>query len=259
MGSKDSPRGLDADVEYDLWLDHQEELADRPPAVWWDDHLADIGTKRAKQAAAALRRITGNGCPPVVVLEALWVVSDYKAHPPSSRHVLLAHAEHIQQLIDAAEKAANDLLFYGAPEKLSRAIRTVCESGPSCVTELRADADKLRRNRDRLLTAAIFALLREVARATGTAQYRDVRILLAAVGVNRSEGALKVLASRAGGGLSPRPAKKPPQPRRPRGRPHNPNAIRNKGPREVAIGTAAELEALEAAVRAPRRGNRRHL
>jgi hypothetical protein len=247
MDSEDSRHVLDGDLEYELWLDHQEELADRPPAVWWDDHLSDIGPRRAEQAEAALRRITGKGCPHVVALEALRVVSDYKAHPPTTRHVLLAHADHVRPLIDAAETVANDLVFYRAADELTRAIRTVCASGPGYLADLRADADKLRRNRDTVMNGAIFTLLRAVARATGKRHYRDVHVLLGAVGVNRSEDALKVLAFRARGGLSlppAKPAKPPSKPRGRRGRPRNPNVIRKKGPREITVGTAADLDAV---------------
>jgi hypothetical protein len=91
-----------------------------------------------------------------------------------------------------------------------------------------------------------------VARAAGAPCYREVTILLRAVEVQRSVGALKQLARRAG--LSrPRP-KRPPKPRNPRGRPRNPNVIRNKGKQTIRMGTGEEVHA--AALRG-RRGGRR--
>ena len=157
IDSEGSPPDLDP--EYDSYRDWQERLADRPPAEWWDDHLSGMETAQAKQAEAALQRITRRGCPPVVVLEPLREVWDYTEHPPVPRYVVLAHAEHIQRLIEAAANVADDLLFYGADGRLIRAVHTVNQSAPSRLADLKANADLQRRAGDAPLNSAIFAVL----------------------------------------------------------------------------------------------------
>ena len=208
IDSEGSPPDLDP--EYDWSRDWQERLADRPPAEWWDDHLSGMETAQAKQAEAALQRITRRGCPPVVVLEPLREVWDYTEHPPVPRYVVLAHAEHIQRLIEAAANVADDLLFYGADRKVN-------QGGPHGQS-IRSQPSRRPESECRPATACWgctaeqchLVCCKAVAHATGSPHSRDVTILLRAVRVQRSEGALKQLARRAGGGLSRPRAKRPP-------------------------------------------------
>jgi hypothetical protein len=148
------------------WLIREEELDDQPPALWWEEHLSRIRPGRAEQAEGALRRTTSRGRNRGEVLAALrWVSNDKRALPMRRRH-LLARAEELRRLLDAARKTKIDVLRYPVV-RLHIAVQTILDDAPDHLAALKKDADARRRDREGPMNSVIVELLREVARAAG--------------------------------------------------------------------------------------------
>jgi len=248
VNSEDS-EPFDHELDYELFLQREEDKANRSPAEWWDDLLDSLSPPVREEATRAVDFLVSAGCRRGDLLQGMRAISDY-CYPTPSRDTLLAHARKAEDLRRRSADLCDRLLLFGS-EAASTVVQVLHELDPALeahIADLTHRAGAIRRDSNMALNREIYRLVRQVERATGQAHYAHLRKLLEAVGVIRTPGALKALASRKARKAGDTRRKKTTVRlvrKKTRGRPRKNEAMKRHGGREVRIGDDDALAALE--------------
>jgi hypothetical protein len=243
------PGPADHELDLQLFLDREEEKADRLPDEWWEDRLDSLVPEVAEQARQSLAFLVNPHCLRVDVLEALRAVRDHREHYTPPREAVIAQARSMRATQQDCADLSLAVSFFGCGAKLEQLLDAVTSELDAERAKLVQRAEAVKRDPDLALNQDIYRLVRLIERARGRAHYGHLSKLLAAVGVDRTPDGLKALASRkARRTRDPRPKKEIARKvikKGPRGRPRKNEAMkRREGGVEIRIEDEAHLEAL---------------